>query len=170
MAAITTANTTVGTRRSALTWLVPADRRPGIVTTPDRALTVHDLIAPGQTTAGSIEFVQEIGCTNNAAPVAETTQKPYSDITLDIKLAPVRTIAPLFNLSIQMLQDALGLVSYLNLRGTTGWQKTLRICGGSSRRSSERFAPSPPCPAMHWQDFRHARRWPGRLATGVYAV
>lgn len=58
-AAITSGNTTVGTGRSQGTSLVPADRRPGIVTPAQRVLTVRDLIAPGKTTAGSIEFVQE---------------------------------------------------------------------------------------------------------------
>lgn len=120
MAAITSGNTTVGTGRSAATSLVPADRRPGIIAKPDRVLTVRDLIAPGTTTAGSIEFVQETGYTNNAAPVAETTAKPYSDLTFDMKTAPVRTIAHLFKISLQMLADGPGLVSYLDLRGTTG--------------------------------------------------
>ncbi len=119
-AAITSGNTTVGTGRSLGTSLVPADRRPGIVTPAQRVLTVRDLIAPGTTTAGSIEYVQETGFTNNAAPVAETTLKPYSDITFDLKTAPVRTIAHLFKISKQMLDDVAGLVSYLDLRGTTG--------------------------------------------------
>jgi HK97 family phage major capsid protein len=119
-AAITTANTTVGTGRSAATSLVPAQRIPGIITKPDREFTIRDLIAAGRTSAGSIEYVQETGFTNNAAMVAETTQKPYSDITFDMKTAPVRTLAHLFKISIQMLQDAEGLISYLDLRGTTG--------------------------------------------------
>lgn len=119
-AAITSANTTVGTGRSLSTSLVSADRRPGIVTPAQRVLTVRDLIAPGNTGAASIEFVQETGFTNNAAPVAETTQKPYSDITFDLKTSPVRTIAHLFKISKQMLDDVSGLVAYLDLRGTTG--------------------------------------------------
>lgn len=119
-AAITSGNTTVGAGRSQATSLVPADRIPGIVTPAQRVLTVRDLIAPGKTKAGSVEFVQETGFTNNAAPVAETTQKPYSDITFDLKTAPVRTIAHLFKISKQMLDDVDGLISYLDLRGTTG--------------------------------------------------
>lgn len=120
MAAITSGNTTVGTGRSAGTSLVPADRQPGIVTPAQRVLTVRDLIAPGKTSAGSIEYVKETGFTNNAAPVAETTQKPYSDLTFDMVTANVRTIAHLFKISIQMLADAPGLISYLDVRGTTG--------------------------------------------------
>ena len=120
MAAITSGNTTVGTGRSAATSLVGADRRPGIVTPAERVLTVRDLIAPGETSAGSIEYVKETGFTNNAAPVAETTQKPYSDLTFDLVTAPVRTIAHLFKLSKQIMDDAPGLVSYVNVRGTSG--------------------------------------------------
>ncbi|OAM77765.1 phage major capsid protein [Devosia elaeis] len=120
VAAITSANTTVGTGRSLGTSLVPADRIPGIVTPAQRELTVRDLIAPGQTAAGSIEYVQETGYTNNAAPVAEGASKPYSDLTFDLKTAPVRTIAHLFKISKQMLDDVSGLISYLDLRGTTG--------------------------------------------------
>lgn len=120
VAAITSANTTVGTGRSLGTSLVPADRLSGIVTPAERVLTVRDLIAPGQTTAGSIEYVQETGYTNNAAPVAEGASKPYSDLTFDLKTAPVRTIAHLFKISKQMLDDVSGLISYLDLRGTTG--------------------------------------------------
>lgn len=119
-AAITSANTTVGAGRSLGTSLVPADRRPSIVTPAQREFAVRDLIAGGNTGAGSIEFVQETGFTNNAAPVAETTQKPYSDLTFNLKTAPVRTIAHLFKLSKQMLDDAAGLVAYVDLRGTTG--------------------------------------------------
>ena len=120
MAAITTANSTVGTGRSQATSLVPADRQAGIVTPAQRELTIRDLIAPGQTTAGSIEYVQETGYTNNATTVAEGTLKPYSDLTFDLKTAPVRVIAHLFKISRQMMDDAPGLISYLDLRGTTG--------------------------------------------------
>lgn len=119
-AAITSGNTTVGTGRSAGTSLVPGHRLPGIIAPPDRPLTVRDLLAPGQTGSASIEYVKETGFTNNAAPVAETTAKPYSDLTFDLVTTPVRTIAHLFKLSKQMLDDADGIVSYLDVRGTSG--------------------------------------------------
>ncbi|ANG96776.1 capsid protein [Brucella pseudogrignonensis] len=120
MAAITSGNTTVGTGRSASTSLVAADRRPGIVTPAERVLTIRDLIAPGETSSNAIEYVQETGFTNNAAPVAEGAQKPYSDLTFDMKTAPVRVIAHLFKMSKQIMDDAPGLVSYINVRGTSG--------------------------------------------------
>lgn len=119
-AAITSANTTVGAGRSQGTSLVPGHRLPGIIAPPDRPLTVRDLIAPGRTGSSSIEYVKETGYTNNAAPVEETTAKPYSDLAFDLVTSPVRTIAHLFKISKQMLDDADGIVSYLDVRGEAG--------------------------------------------------
>ncbi|MGU3492918.1 phage major capsid protein [Xanthobacteraceae bacterium A53D] len=120
MAAITSANTTVGAGRSQGTSLVQADRRAGIITPPERVLTVRDLIAPGTTGSNSIEYVKETGYTNNAAPVAEGASKPYSDITFDLVSSPVRTIPHLFKISKQMLDDVAGVVSMIDVRGTQG--------------------------------------------------
>lgn len=120
LAAITSGNSTVGTGRSQGTSLVQAHRVDGIITPPQRQMTVRDLIAPGKTGSNSIEFVQETGFTNNAAPVAETTQKPYSDITFDLKNAPVRTIAHLFKASKQILDDADALISHIDVRARYG--------------------------------------------------
>ncbi len=119
-AAITSANGTVGAGRSLGTSLAPADRLPGIVTPAQRELTVRDLFAPGTTGSASIEYVKETGFTNSAAPVEEGTAKPYSDLTFDLVTAPVRTVAHLFKVSVQMLQDVDGIISYMDLRGTTG--------------------------------------------------
>ncbi len=117
---ITSANTTVGAGRSAGTSLVPGHRLPGIVAPPQRQLTVRDLIAGGQTSSNSVEYVKETGFTNNAAPVAETTLKPKSDITFDLTSTPVRTIAHIFKASRQIMDDAPALASYINARGTYG--------------------------------------------------
>jgi len=64
--------------------------------------------------------VKETGYTNNAAPVAETTAKPYSDLTFDMTSAPVRTIAHLFKASRQILDDAPALRSYIDGRARYG--------------------------------------------------
>jgi len=119
-AAITSANTTVGAGRSQGTSLVPGARVPGIFGLPERTLTVRDLVLPGQTSSSSIEYVKETGYTNNAAPVAETTAKPYSDLTFDMTSAPVRTIAHLFKASRQILDDAPALRSYIDGRARYG--------------------------------------------------
>ncbi|POO54389.1 phage major capsid protein [Agrobacterium rosae] len=119
-AAITTANTTVGTGRSPGTSLVPGARVPGIFGLPDRQMTIRDLLLPGQTSSNNVEYVKETGYTNNAAPVAETTAKPYSDITFDMASAPVRTLAHLFKASRQILDDAPALRSYIDGRARYG--------------------------------------------------
>lgn len=117
---ITSADTTVGAGRSAGTSLVPGARVPGIVTPPQQKLTIRDLIAPGQTVSSNVEFVKETGYTNNARPVTETTTKPKSDMTFNLVSSPVRTIAHIFKASRQIMDDAPGLASYINARGTYG--------------------------------------------------
>lgn len=113
-AAITSANTTVGAGRSPGTSLVPGQRLPGIIGLPQRQMTIRDLLLQGRTTSSVIEYVKQTGYTNNAAPVAETTAKPYSDLTFDMTSAPVRTLAHLFKASRQILDDAEGLRSYID--------------------------------------------------------
>jgi HK97 family phage major capsid protein len=117
---ITSADTSVGAGRSAGTSLVPGMRVPGIVAPPNRQFTIRDLLAPGQTSSSSVEYVKEVGFTNNARPVTETTTKPKSDITFNMVTSPVRTLAHIFKASRQILDDAPGLASYINARGTYG--------------------------------------------------
>ncbi|TPJ86949.1 MULTISPECIES: phage major capsid protein [unclassified Mesorhizobium] len=117
---ITSGNTTVGAGRSAGTSLVPGARVPGIVTPPNRQLTIRDLLAPGQTVSSSVEYVKETGYTNNARPVTEGTTKPKSDLTFNLVTTPVRTIAHIFKASRQIMDDAPALASYINARGTYG--------------------------------------------------
>jgi HK97 family phage major capsid protein len=117
---ITSANTTVGVGRSAGTSLVPGARVPGIIAPPNRQFTIRDLVAPGQTSASSVEYVKETGFTNNARPVTEGTTKPQSELTFNLYTAPVRTIAHIFRASRQIMDDAPALASYINARGTYG--------------------------------------------------
>ncbi|MDH0745286.1 phage major capsid protein [Pseudomonas sp. GD03842] len=100
--------------------LVETDRQPGVIASPQRRLTIRDLVAPGTTGSNSIEYVRETGFTNNAAPVAETTAKPYSDIEFALATANVRTIAHLFKASRQILDDASALQSYIDARARYG--------------------------------------------------
>ncbi|HDS1815370.1 TPA: phage major capsid protein, partial [Pseudomonas putida] len=100
--------------------LVQTQRLPGIIAPAQRRLTVRDLVAPGTTESNSIEYVRETGFTNNARTVAETTAKPYSDLTFGLTTANVRTIAHLFKASRQMLDDAKALQSYIDGRARYG--------------------------------------------------
>ena len=117
---ITSADTTVGAGRSAGTSLVPGMRVPGIVTPFNRRLRVRDLCSQLRTASGSVEWVKETGFTNAARPVTETTTKPKSDLTFNLMNAPVRTIAHIFKISRQMLDDAPMLANYIGMRGTYG--------------------------------------------------
>lgn len=117
---ITSGNSTVGAGRSAGTSLVPGARVPGIVAPPNRQFTIRDLLAPGQTSSSSVEYVKETGFTNNARPVTEGQTKPKSDIAFNLVTTPVRTIASIFKASRQIIDDAPGLASYINARGTYG--------------------------------------------------
>lgn len=117
---ITSANGSVGTGRSPATSLVPSERQPGVIAPPQRRMTIRDLLMPGETSAGNIEYVVETGYTNNAAMVAEGTTKPKSDITFDLKNAPVRTLAHIFKASRQIMDDAPALRSYIDGRARYG--------------------------------------------------
>jgi len=96
--------------------LIVPQRNPGIIRQPDRAMTIRDLLSVGRTTSNSIEFVQETGFTNNAAPVAEGAQKPESSLEFTLQTTPVRTIAHWIQASKQILQDVPALQSYIDTR------------------------------------------------------
>ncbi|KQA29514.1 capsid protein [Vibrio paracholerae 877-163] len=100
--------------------LVAPDRRAGIIAIPERQMTIRDLIAPGTTTSNMVQYVKETGFTNNAAPVAENTSKPYSDITFAMENASVQTIAHLMKASRQILDDASALASFIDARARYG--------------------------------------------------
>jgi HK97 family phage major capsid protein len=98
--------------------LIVPMRVPGIVTTPDRRMTVRDLITPGRTSVNAIQYVKETGYTNNAATVTETagTAKAQSDIKFDIVTSAVTTIAHYVRATKQILDDVPQLQSYIDGR------------------------------------------------------
>lgn len=97
--------------------LVADQRVPGIVATPDRRLTVRDLLASGTTNSNSITYIRETGFTNNAAAQdGEGTLKAQSDIKFDEQSVNVKTLAHWVKASRQILDDAPMLESYLRGR------------------------------------------------------
>jgi len=96
--------------------LIRPDRVPGIIELQFRKLTIRDLLPSGKTTSNSIEFVQETGFTNNAAPVAEGAAKPESSIAFELQTAPVRTIAHWMKASVQILADVPQLQAFIDNR------------------------------------------------------
>lgn len=96
--------------------LTQATRLPGIVGAPERKLTIRDLLMQGRMDGNSLEFVQETGFTNSAAPVAEGALKPQSDIKFDLKSTTAKVIAHYMKASRQILDDASQLQSYIDGR------------------------------------------------------
>ena len=127
---ISSASTT-GT--SATTGLVVADRQ-GFIQLPNRPLMVRDLLMPGRTASGNIEYPKETLFTNNAASVAENpgTAKPQSDITYALVNTPVRTLAHWIKASRQIMADAPQLQSQIDgrLRYGLGYVEDLQLLLG----------------------------------------
>lgn len=120
MAAITSGTATVGNVTSPGTSLVTGHRLPGILAPGVREFTLRDLLSSGETNSSVVEWPIETGFTNNAAPQTEGETKGQSDLTFELKTAPVRTIAHFFKASKQILDDAPALASYISVRGLTG--------------------------------------------------
>lgn len=83
---------------------------------PQRRMTIRALIAPGQTTSGTIEYDREVGFTNAAATVAEGALKPQSELQYEEATAKVVTIAHWMRANVQILADAPGLRSIIDNR------------------------------------------------------
>lgn len=93
---------------------VAPTRLPGVLTLPQRRMTVRDLITPGTMSGNTLEYVQETGFTNSAAPVAETAAKPQSDIKLDLVSTSAKVIAHHAKASRQILDDVPMLQSFID--------------------------------------------------------
>ncbi len=104
--------------------LVPDMRLPGIQITPNRILTIRDLLPVGRTSSNLVQYAKENVFTNSAGPQAgnspttsgENLVKNESDITFTLANAPVVTIAHFILVSRQVLDDAPMLESYINGR------------------------------------------------------
>lgn len=116
-AAITT---TTGTADGNAGSAIAPNRLPGIVTPPQRQLRMRDLIAPGSTDTGIIQYVKESGFTNNAAPTAEGAQKPESSLKYTRVDTTTKVIAHWFQASKQVLSDFPQLASIIQARGIYG--------------------------------------------------
>lgn len=91
-------------------------RLPGVIAQPNRRMTIRDLLMPGQMDGSTLEYVQETGFTNNAAPVAEGATKPQSDIKLALVSTTAKVIAHTAKASRQILDDASMLRTYIDGR------------------------------------------------------
>jgi HK97 family phage major capsid protein len=104
--------------------LMVPQRLAGIITPPQRRMTIRNLLMPGRTAESSIEYVKETGFTNRAATVSETSgaTKPQSDIKFDVMRTGVTTIAHWVKATRQILSDVPQLQSYVDGRLRYGLQ------------------------------------------------
>lgn len=96
--------------------LVQTTRVPGIVSMPQRRMTVRDLITPGNMDGNALEYVKETGFTNNAGMVAETAKKPESSLKYDLISTTAKVIAHYVKASRQILSDSSQLASLIDGR------------------------------------------------------
>ncbi|BCJ90035.1 phage capsid protein [Terrihabitans soli] len=98
--------------------LIIPQRVPGIVATPQRRMTIRDLITPGRTGSNAIQYVKETGFTNSAATHSETSggTKPQSELKFDLMNAAVTTIAHFVLATKSILDDVPQLASYIDGR------------------------------------------------------
>lgn len=105
--------------------LVAADRRPGIVTPPQRRFTIRDILASVPTSSNMVEFARELVWTSAAGPqggtsspdnVTENVDKPESALTFELASTPVITIAHWIPASRQILSDAPALQNHVEGR------------------------------------------------------
>ncbi|MCJ8139508.1 phage major capsid protein [Falsirhodobacter halotolerans] len=98
------------------------NRLPGILALPQQRLTIRQLLMPGRTDGPLIQYLQETGFTNNAAPVAEGALKPQSDIKLGDKSITTKVLAHWFRVSKQTLSDVAQIESLIDTRLLFGLQ------------------------------------------------
>lgn len=112
------ANSTTGTVNA----LYAADRRPDIVTSPRRRMTMRDLFTQVPTASGMVEVCKENVFTNNAGPQYDNSSptpgqegavKNESGITFQLSQVSVTTIAHWVPASRQILSDSPMLERYI---------------------------------------------------------
>lgn len=113
---VTSFEKAIGSGPTSAGGLVLPQQNPGILMPGLRRLTVRDLLAQGRISSNALEYVRENVFTNAAAPVAEGTLKPESNITFTKETANVKTIAHWIQASRQIMDDAPALQSYINSR------------------------------------------------------
>lgn len=86
--------------------LIYSDRETEIVGLPQQERRIRDLLSVGSTSSNMVEYLKMKSRTLNAAPVAESAQKPESDLVYEKADAAVRTIAHWIAVSRQAMDDA----------------------------------------------------------------
>ena len=103
--------------------LVAADRLGGIMATPNRILSIRDVLPTSATSSNLVEFTRENAFTNNAGPTVSDSPEAYenvtkheSAITFTLVNEPVVTLAHFIPASKQVMGDSASLASHINGR------------------------------------------------------
>jgi HK97 family phage major capsid protein len=94
--------------------LIRSYRDPNVTSLTRDRLVIRDLIPTVPVTTDSIDYAVQTTRTNNAAPVAESAAKPYSDYVWDTVTVAVRVIAHLTKITRQAMDDAPRLVAEID--------------------------------------------------------
>ncbi len=120
--------------------IVAPDRLAGIIPGAFRSLKIADIIPQGTTSSNLVEFTRELAFVNRAEETAEGDTKKQSDITFELKNAPVVTIAHFIKASKQILDDAPALQTYIDNRMRYGvdlkFERQLILGNGTSQQMS----------------------------------
>lgn len=96
--------------------VVAPDYQPGIVFNPDRAEHVRQFLPQGTTTSDLVRYIEEANLSDGTAVKTEGADAGNTTFDLEVKEAPVRTIASFVRVSNEMLDDVAGLSAYLGTR------------------------------------------------------
>ena len=97
-------------------WQPESQRLPRIEPGASPPLGVLDLFNPGTTSYNSVNFMRETTTTSGAAEVAEGELKAESTLAFTEIDSPVRTIATLLPITVQLLEDVSACRDYVNGR------------------------------------------------------
>lgn len=92
----------------------------GLIKPLQQRLFLRDVIPTGTTNLASMEYLQELGFTNNGGVVAAGEIKPQSEITFENQILTMKKMAHHFRIDEEMLDDVDGLESYIRERGLWG--------------------------------------------------
>lgn len=89
---------------------------PNIIAAPNEQLRLRDVLNVQPISSPSVEYIEESGFINAAAPTAEKALAPQSDLTFEQKTAQVREITHWLPATNQILEDAQQLRNYVDNR------------------------------------------------------
>lgn len=112
----------ISTLDASVGQLITPNIQTGVLAIPQRRMTIRQLLAPGRTDKPAIQYFRELVYTNNAAPVAEGTRKPESDLTFEDAMARVIKIAHWIKATTEALDDVPALQSIIDQRLRYGLQ------------------------------------------------